>query len=471
MKRVGIIFSFVIFTNLCFSQTPKYIFLCIGDGMGLVQSQLADSYLRAVSNDSVSFLYFPHNGYQTSYSLSSKITCSAAAGTALACGVKTKAGYIGMGPQANDTLESIAYKAKKNGYKVGILSSVSIDHATPAVFYAHDASRNNYHSIAMQLPKSQFDFFGGGSFIKPIEDNKNVYNELKKNNYAVVTSKDSLKFVSQLGKKVCVFDTHSELPYGIDKNETSRFSLAELTKTAIQTLDNPNGFFMMIEGGKIDWACHSNDATTAIYEVIEFNKAIREALDFYVKHPNETVIIVTADHETGGMAIGSALYPYFTDIALLKNQTQSYVNFEKILSDEISRKNSVFTFDTCMRLIQTYYNTESSNGIKFTKFDSVRLLKSYEFVMNPLQIHIDEETRLMYNSSTNAATYAPQNRCMAIVITINTILAEKAGIGWTTFAHTGVNIPVFAIGSGSEKFNGMYDNTDIAKKILSFIQK
>ncbi|HRS18758.1 MAG TPA: alkaline phosphatase [Bacteroidales bacterium] len=465
------VITFILASVFCISihaqaQKPKYIFLCIGDGMGLVQAQLADAYLREQAKDSIPFLYFPYNGLQTTYSLSSKITCSAAAGTALACGVKTKANHIAVDETGVTKLESIAKTLKQRGYKIGIITSVSIDHATPAVFYAHDASRNSYHNIAMQLPVSNFDFFGGGAFVKPVDGKQNAYAELKKYKYSLITSPDSLQYASQLGTKVCVFDKKTELAYGID-NMPHRITLAQLMSTAIECVQSPQGFFIMAEGGKIDWACHSNDAATAVKETIEFSKAVQQAMAWYRKYPNETLIIVTADHETGGMGVGAALYPYYTNISLLANQTYSYVECEAALSAKIKALGSQFTFDSCMAFVTKAYAI-GTNNLYLQAYDSVRLQRAYNFVFQS-NADASGDGTLLYNISPKAL-YSSGNKASAIVITMNKIIAEKAGIGWTTYAHTGAMVPVYAIGAGSELFQGLYDNTDIPKKILSLLE-
>lgn len=463
---VTIIASILSITLSAQVQKPKYIFLCIGDGMGLVQAQLADAYVRSQQKDSIPFMYFPHHGLQTTYSLSSNITCSAAAGTAIACGVKTKANYIAIDESGTKHVESIATKLQKQGYKIGILTSVSIDHATPAVFYAHDTSRNSYHSIAMQLPKSQFDFFGGGAFLKPIDGNQNAYTELKNNKYSLITSPDSLQFASKLGTKVCVFDKQTELAYGIDKQK-NRITLPNLMNTAIECVQSPKGFFIMLEGGKIDWACHSNDAATAIFETIEFSNAVQKAIDWYTKYPNETLIIVTADHETGGMGVGSAMYPYYTNISLLANQTYSHVESEKLLTKKIQTLGNQFSFDSCMVFL-THSYALGTNNLNLQSYDSIRLQRAYNYVFNATN-DVSGEGKFLYNLSPSVL-YSAEKKASAIIITMNKIVAEKAGIGWTTYAHTGAMIPVYAVGAGSQLFSGVYDNTDIPKKILSLLE-
>lgn len=469
-KLLFFIAAIFVFTN-SYSQNekkPKYIFLFIGDGMGMVQTQLADAYLRATENDSLNFMYFPNKAYQNTYSLSSYITCSAASGTAMACGQKTMAERIGVDKDKRP-LTSIAYEAKKQGMKVGILTTVSLDHATPAAFYAHNESRHNYHEIAMDMPKSGFDYFAGGRFVKPEQNRESVITTLKDSDYTIVTSSDSLPMLTQKNNKVCVLAPNSRIDYRID-NPQNPFALSALTETAIRTLDNPKGFFMMVEGGQVDWACHSNDAATAIHEVIDLSNAIKKALEFYQKHPNETLIVVTADHETGGLALGSQLCPYYSNIGLLKNQRISHAELESVLRKAIEKQGKNFTFENCLALMSTYFNGNPENPFTLNAYDSLQLKKAYDFLMTPDKNIANEEVKLMYNSSVEAATYAPQDRCMALIITMNKLIASKAGVAWTTFAHTGNQVGVSAIGAGSCSFRGVIDNTEIHHKLKELIE-
>ena len=141
-----------------------------------------------------------------------------------------------------------------------------------------------------------------------------MFKLLQDNNYTLITSSDSLQYVPSLNTKICVLHPNTRLDLEID-NSDDKFTLAALTESAIKKLDNENGFFMMIEGGMIDWACHSNDAAAAAREVVGFNEAIKKAVEFYNAHPDETLIVITADHETGGLALGTARFPYFSNIS------------------------------------------------------------------------------------------------------------------------------------------------------------
>jgi len=259
---------------------PKNVFLFIGDGMGFAHVSVAEAFTP------MSFTQFPVMGMATTHSADSYLTCSAAAATALATGVKTNNGMVAI-DTSGKPLKSIAFDFKEAGHRVGIATTVSIDHATPAAFYANDASRNSYHSIASQLAPSGFDFFAGEKFLEP----KDVNEKIVQADYAIVYTKEELS-QAEPSKKIL-----------ISNNDV--WTLAELTSIGIEKLDNTHGFFFMVEGGKIDWFAHDNNGEGVVKEMAGFSKAVAVAFDFYKKHPGETLIVVTADHGTGGIALGN----------------------------------------------------------------------------------------------------------------------------------------------------------------------
>ncbi|MFH1378516.1 MAG: alkaline phosphatase, partial [Planctomycetota bacterium] len=327
---------------------PKYVFLMIGDGMGFSHLQLTEIYRNNVlarQSELAPALVIPTlpaTGIASTYSADSSITDSAAAGTALATGHKTNDGVIARSPDLKTDYESLAVAAKRKGMKSGILSSVSLDHATPAVFYAHQNSRKMYYEIATELAISDIDFFGGGGLLGDARRGKKP---------------SPLETAAQSGFTVCVdppaFDrllnaaapinTHKRLllvnpvleseqafEYEIDLRRTidparakDHISLAAFTRMAISALDTPDGFFIMVEGGKIDWANHSNDALTSIYEVLEFDAAVAAAVAFYQTRPAETLVVVTSDHETGGLTLSPSKTYEDSSIALLDKQRGS----------------------------------------------------------------------------------------------------------------------------------------------------
>lgn len=321
-----------VFSSCCRTseKKAKYVFYFIGDGMGFSHIALAEAYNAAkdgkIGSEPLCFTQFPVMGMATSYSASNMITCSSAAGTALSTGFKTNNGMLGVAPDTTE-LESIAYKIHDAGYKVGIMTSVTIDHATPGAFYANSAARSDYYAIAAQLPESGFDFFGGGGFqgLKKEDGRKPIYEIVAENGYEVAFGKEEYEAKKDSAEKIIYFQNKERaaevLPYAFLRGEGD-ISLADVVTEAIEFLDNDKGFFIMAEGGQIDWAAHANDITNTIHETIDFDEAIQVAYEFYLKHPDETLIVVTADHETGGVTLGRTK-GYTFDLSLVPEKALS----------------------------------------------------------------------------------------------------------------------------------------------------
>lgn len=296
-------------------EKAKYIFLFIGDGMGNSHVAATESYLSYKAGkkggEQLTMTQFPYLGLATTYSANYNITCSAAAGTAIACGQKTNNGMIGVDPDGN-RLESIAFTLKDEGYRIGIMSSVPINHATPASFYAHNERRGAYYSISQEIPASGFDFFAGAGFLDfngkdgKAEDTDTY---LERNGYNVCYGTEEFEAESDTSDKI-IFCQESNRKsdaenYTSDGPKREDASLSEMVGIAIDFLGDKEPFFIMCEGGAIDWAAHNNQTMPMIRETIEFDKAIEVAYRFYLAHPDETLIVVTADHETGGIALGA----------------------------------------------------------------------------------------------------------------------------------------------------------------------
>ena len=433
------------------TQASKYVFLFIGDGMGEAQVALTEAYLKALQ-DSIGFKKlnmsdFPVMGMAKTYAIDRLITGSAASGTALATGHKTSINTISMDSERKDSLLSIAYFAKRNKQKVGILSSVGINHATPAVFYAHQELRNQYYEIALQLPHYQFDVFGGGGIIEP-KGKENKEEDAEKviinKGYQITHSLQEFQQLKSPKSKILIIAPDvlkgGEMPYAIDQKKEA-LQLSDFTAKAIELLDNPNGFFMMIEGGKIDWASHNNDAATMIGELIAFDNAIKRALDFYKKHPKETTIIITADHETGGLAMGWEEMHYESNLAILKNQKGSMEAY----IDSLEAKKNNLSFDEMLSFSCDFFGIDAAF---LNAKDSLKLKNDY-------LIFIEDKDK-----SKN--TYAKHN---ALASDYLNILSHQAGVAWTTHSHTATPVPVRAIGNKADIFSGFYENVDIPKKI------
>src|SRR5690606_4913398 len=397
---------------------------------------------------------FPYATFATSYSLSHGVTDSAAGGTALAVGKKTKNGVIGMDSTATVTYKSIAYAAKDAGFGVGITTSVSIDHATPASFYAHQPSRNNYYEIGQDLIKSNFDFFAGAGFLSPdISSDKkyapSLFPQFAQAGYTLAYGLDDYNRVQQTADKIILMQAKEEHPaalkYAIDQKDGD-LTLAAVTDAAITSLSkNENGFFLMVEGGKIDWSSHANDATTTIREVLDFNEAVKRAFAFYEKFPEETLLLVTADHETGGIAIGNGGSRLNTK--LLANQRVSQGALSQILTSLRSTKDDV-SWEEVKRVLTD--NVGLFAEVTVSKEEEEALVAIYEksFVQ-----HKEETTKRLYANDDKLASEA-----------IN-ILNKKGSVSWASGGHSAAYIPVFAIGAGAEKFSHKMENTDIPKKV------
>ena len=295
-------------------QKAKYVFYFIGDGMGFNHVSLTEYWLGYTQDvfDSrpLSFSAFPVLGWAVTHSESNLITDSAAAGTALSTGSKTKNGMLATGPDST-ALESISYKIHDAGYKVGISSTVGINHATPAAFYGHNVNRGNYYEIASEIPASEFEFFAGGGAIESTgddEDRVSVYEAIEKGGYVIAEGMDDFAAKKDGAQKMMLLQKdgrlRTELPYAIDMKEDD-MTQADLVRASIDFLyeEDGEGFFVMSEGGRIDWASHGNDTKAVILETLSLSDAVAEAVRFYNDHPDETLIVVTADHETGGLTL------------------------------------------------------------------------------------------------------------------------------------------------------------------------
>ncbi len=451
-------------------NAPKYVFLFIGDGMAFAQvnaAQIFKGSAQDVAIGSLSFTEFPITGMVTTFDETSVCPDSASTATALSCGIKTQSGVIGMTGDKASSPESITEMLKRDGKRIGIVSTVSLNNATPAAFYAHAASRGDYYDIAVQMPDSGVDYFGGGSLVDPAgskSDEPDVFEMLAQNGYTIADTKEEMAALDGGSGKVYAvspaLQTKGAMPFALDAPEDA-LSLKDFVRTGINVLDNENGFFMVCESGMIDWACHANDAAAAIAETLVLEDAVAEAVDFAEEHPDETLILVTGDHETGGMALGYAATGYNTDYALLSGQTVSYSAFDTIFEDMKEDKPQLLMSDMLPAIKQNFGLIAPDDAEAALEENAGRVLTAdeYERLTEALDASLGGQTdaaqaQLLYGG------YEP------LTVTLTHILNNKAGIGWTSYVHTGGLVPVYAYGAGAEAFSGSYDNTDIFKKLV-----
>ena len=296
-----------------FADRPKYVFLFIGDGMSVAQRLTAEECSRKNGTGSLAMNAMPFSAMTRTCSADSLVTDSAAAATAIACGIKTKNHYSGVDPEGNPVYSS-AVAAKKAGAKVGIVTTVTITHATPAGFYAHRKNRGDAYGISLDLADSGFDFFAGGGLDVTKKNSTNhtqyaecgdAYEYVRSKGYKFVETKDQFLALKPGDGKVFTKFTNGALDSMIDADGTQP-TLAEMVAKAAEMLDGDGGFFIMAEGGRIDWAGHGNDAATNLRDVLALDEAVKVAIEFQNKHPDDTLVVVTCDHETGGMSRGCA---------------------------------------------------------------------------------------------------------------------------------------------------------------------
>jgi len=454
------------------SATPKYIFMLIGDGMSAVQVNAAqvltgDNVSGEVAVNQLNFTEFPVLGMATTQDSTSFCPDSASTATAMSCGVKTHSGVIGLEVNKQTVATNICELLKDEGMKIGVISSVTINHATPAAYYAHIASRNDYYDIAMQMADSGFDYFGGGTINKPTGDDKDkqdAYEILEEKGYTVADTNEEIAALnSSSGPCYAVTPVTQDsgsMNYAIDA-AADELSLAGFLQKGIEVLDNENGFFIICESGKIDWACHANDATATIGDILAFEDVVDVALEFAKAHPEETLIIVTGDHETGGMTIGYASTGYSTAFDVLNNQKMSFTAFDGLITEQ-KKANANLTFDQMMPLISENFGLILSNNTAATE-DNVMVLSDLE--EQKLRNAFAETMKPAEERTENDETYLLYGGYEPLSVTITHILNNKAGIGWTSYSHTGVPVPVYAYGAAADVFSGSYDNTDVFKKI------
>lgn len=458
MKRTTCLFVAILFSVLSFAQA-KYIFYFIGDGMGTNQVLASEMYLAElegrIGRKPLLMTQFPYSGQVATFSASNGITDSSAAGTCLATGTKTNNGTLGLSPQ-KDTLRTIAEILQQQGYGIGIMTTVAIDHATPAAFYAKVPDRDQYYEIGTQLAYTDFDFFGGAGFHKPVnKHNKktpNLYDLCEEQGYTFAHGYADAQTKMNAPKLILTQTTDGidrtkqagSLPYAIDRQEDA-LTLRQIVSTAIPYLSQRHDrFFMMVEGGMIDYACHGQDGATAIGETLDMDAALEEAYNFYLAHHDETLIVVTADHETGGMAMGNG--GYVLNLQALQHQHCS----SWILSDQLSSlfKDNTPTWEMVKDLLTQQLGFYTS--VELTADEDARLHDLY----NKAVAHKDGKVKTLYKTMNELGS------------TAIALLNKKAHLGWTSYDHTAHAVPVFAVGVGAERFTGWHDNTEIAPLIL-----
>ena len=263
----------------------------------------------------------------------------------------------------------------------------------------------------------------------------------KRSGYTVCFTQKDASALKEGDKAIVIAETLADsgaFSYEEDR-KADEWALSDYVKKGIEVLDNPDGFFMMVEGGKIDWACHANDARSTIADTIALSDAVAEAVKFQQEHPSDTLILVTADHETGGLTIGYAGTDYNLFFRTLDNQTISYAKFD---SDYVSRyKKDKTSFEDVMADVEKLFGlkkpgnagSDKDGGLVLTDYEYGRIRTAYEKTMSGNKNRTQEAYELY-------GTYEP------LTVTLTHVLNHKSGIGFTSYSHTGLPVPVLADG-------------------------
>lgn len=443
------------------AQKAKYVFYFIGDGMGVNQVNGTEMYYGElqgkIGTQPLTFASFPVACPVTTFSATNGVTDSAAGGTALATGVKTYNSAIGVDKDGKN-IYSVAERAKKAGYRVGVTTSVSVDHATPASFYAHQAKRQMYYEIATDLPKAGLDFYAGSGFLSPTKsyegkDMPDVRGIIEQAGYTIARGTADYRAKRAAAKKMVLIQPegadNKSLPYALDR-KPGDMTLSQITESAVDFLTRDpksKGFFLMVEGGKIDWACHANDAATVFREVKDMDDAVQVAYAFYKKHPKETLIVIAADHETGGIVLGVG--PYELRLKNLARQNASLEQLSHAVTDLRMAKDKQVTWEDAKALLAEKMGFWS------------QLPMTWE---EERTLHDDfEESFVKHTAKAEESLYASTEPLAA---SARRIMAAKALVGWTSGGHSDGYIPLFSVGVGSSLFHGRIDNTVIAPTIM-----
>ncbi|MFV0482421.1 MAG: alkaline phosphatase [Campylobacteraceae bacterium] len=416
-------------------KKAKNVIILIPDGMSVSSTTLARWYQegKALNLDSMA------SGLMRTHNADTPIADSAPAGTAMATGKKSHTGYVGVLPDENtmpglETLPNENIKrpiatilegAKSLKKATGLVVTCEIMHATPADFSAHFPSRRNYDALSKQQVYQDIDVvIGGGSYFLAKEnrkDNTDLVEVIKSKNYQYVTTLEDFNKVKS--GKLWAMLAPKDLAYDFDRDPNKEPSLAEMTQKAIDILSqNPNGFFLMVEGSKVDWAAHANDPIGILSDVLAFDKAVGVAKAFAKKDGN-TLVIAASDHGNSGISIGDRAtsndydkLPLSTFIKPLKEAKLTGEGMEKLL------------------------NAERSN---------IATVVSEYFGISDLS---DEELENIKNYKKGSLNYA-----------FGPVMAKRAHIGFTTNGHTGEDIPLYVYAPKTiSQLTGTIDNTHIS---------
>lgn len=436
------------------AEPPKNVIYLIGDGMATAHRQVAEYYLQEKTGDKNTRLAMnslPIAGINTTHSADSLVSDSAASGTSLSAGVKTNNGMLGMLPDGTK-VATLLEGAQSQGKSTGLVTTTRLTHATPAAFVAKNISRGNENEIADDYASANVTYVAGGGYRHFVagkdskrKDGRDLVASMAKDDYRTFIGTESVGsfrgYEPKAGDKVFAAFTKSHAPYELDRMQNNAIpSLAEMTEKGIELLSkNKNGFFMMVEGGRIDHAAHANDIAGTVYDTLAFDAAVQKAIDFYNKNPEDTLVVITGDHETGGMGMGFGKN-YFISLKQIENTKES-------VDDGLQ---GVYNGDR-----KAFYNhiAKQFNLDKVTADEKLVIERAMDAVDNK-----SSQADVIYGG------YDP------VAIAVAHVASKRAGIYWTSYAHTATQLPLSAIGVQASKLGGFKDNTEVANTLAEIMQ-
>ena len=462
MKRLSgiILLSLALVATGCSSRpTVKYVFYFIGDGMGVNQVMGTELYNRATGKgpDTVNFTQFAVRNFITTVSSNSLVTDSAAGGTALATGTKTYNSAIGVDDDIQP-VSNLTEWAHAAGFGTGVITNVGVNHATPASFTAHTEKRGNYEDIALQMIDAPVDFLAGATFLTERGTGHDAtYFEHKADSAGIALYKgaEAVKGVDLAAKRVLCLSAkqESDLPYAIDRQEddTRLSDFVEAGVRYLETRYGKKGFFLMIEGGKIDYGGHGNDAATCFQEVNDMAESVDIALAFLKRYPKETLIVITADHETGGLMLGSGRY--------------------EMHPDRLARQHA--SVDAVTDLFREAFFPEDK-PFKAPTWDAVKAFFAENLgLWGEVEVseRAENELKDIYDQTfgkggdrnlSESNLYSVNYRLVAEVVRC---LDRAAGYQWSFGSHSGSPVGLYVEGACAEEFATVRDNAEIAPLI------
>ncbi|ARD46169.1 alkaline phosphatase [Colwellia sp. PAMC 21821] len=447
--------------NTVASNTPKNIIMVVGDGMGPAYTTAYRYYNDNPATPEIEPTVFDRNftGTSSTYPApeSGYVTDSAASATALSTGVKTYNNAIGLDIN-RQPIETVLEYAKQSGKKTGVVVTVQINHATPASYLAHNVHRYNYNAIADSYIDDgiKADLYFGGGWEYFIRKDRNLVNEFIESGFHYIDKYSEINSIPKNTPVLGLFD-HTNLPWALDDTNKHRLSL--MTKAATKQLENKDGFFMLVEGSQIDYGGHARDIAAAMAEMDDLAKTI-EYLETYVAENPDTLVVITADHSTGGLTIGKKTErsdpninsKYLWKPEFLRSMTMSPKTIALKFTDEdltLAQVNGLLSFDI---------SSQDLNNLQQAKLSDKDIVKQFSLL----------------SAADKKGKRTPKNY-QSVLNVITKIIDMKTNTGWGSISpsgtHTGIDVPVFAFGKGSEMFNGFQDNTDIAKKIFTLLGK